>query len=95
MSSCAVELFLKNRNIYVKDQVYSNAPLTKRSNHYIISKRTQLNMNLEQRYLNKINNDLQENLFDLLLTPIQESHQKIKENKKDFIKLLKDAIEIL
>jgi hypothetical protein len=52
-------------------------------------------MNLEQRYLNKINNDINENLFDLLLTHIQESHQKIKENKKDFIKLLEDAIEIL
>ncbi|MBT5215109.1 hypothetical protein HOM13_00040, partial [Candidatus Woesearchaeota archaeon] len=45
-------------------------------------------MNLEQRYLNKINNDINENLFDLLLTHIQESHQKIKEKKEDFIKLL-------
>lgn len=52
-------------------------------------------MTIEDKYLEKINNDIDESLYDLLSHHIKESHQKIKTKKEEFIKLLEKAIKKL
>ena len=47
---------------------------------------------LEDRYLEKISSNIDEGLYELLVVHIKESHNRIKDKKKDFIKLLDKAI---
>ena len=47
---------------------------------------------LEDRYLEKIKNNIDEGLYELLVVHIKESHNRIKDKKKEFIELLDNAI---
>ena len=47
---------------------------------------------LEDRYLEKISNNIDEGLYELLVVHIKESHSRIKDKKKEFIELLDKAI---
>ncbi len=50
---------------------------------------------LEDRYLEKISSNIDEGLYELLVVHIKESHNRIKDKKKEFIELLDKAIASL